>query len=290
MKNSNNHKLVKPVQVMWNLLLILVGSIICAIAVNSILIPQKFLGAGFTGVALLLHYFSNYLPVSVLYFILNLPFYILGWFYVGRRFFLYSIPGMVIFSAALHFINITFTINDKILAAISAGIIMGSGSGIILRSLGSAGGLDILSVILLKRFSVRLGSTVLAFNSLILIFGAISFSLEGALYTLIYIYVNSKVLDVVVMGLSQRKALMIISEKWEKIAHEIKSKIKRGVTVLDGRGGYSGNYVKVLYTVILMRELPRVKDIARDIDPGVFVVVSDTMEVMGNRIGNQPHW
>jgi len=290
LKNSIKNKLVKLGQVIWNLLLIFVGSVICAIAVNGILIPQKFLGGGFTGVALLLHYLLNYLPISFLYFFLNVPLFILGWFYAGRRFFLYSILGMVVFSIALEFPTLTFPINDKILAAISAGIIMGFGSGIVLRSVGSAGGLDILSVILLKRFSVRLGSTVLAFNSLILIFGAIFLTLEGALYTLIYIYVNSKVLDIVVMGLSQRKAVTIISEEWEKIANEIKLKIKRGVTVLDGRGGFSGNDVKVLYTVISMRELPRVKNIARDVDPGVFVVVSDTMEVMGNRIGNQPHW
>jgi uncharacterized membrane-anchored protein YitT (DUF2179 family) len=219
-----------------------------------------------------------------------LPLYILGWFYVGRRFFLYSVPGMIIFSAALAVTNISFPVNDKILAAISAGIIMGAGSGIVLRSLGSAGGLDILSVVLLKRFSIRIGSTVLAFNSLILILGAIFFSFEGALYTLIYIYVNSKVMDIVVMGLSQRKAVIIISEEWEKISREIMSRINRGVTVLDGRGGYSGNEIKVLYTVISMSELPRVKEIARKVDTGVLVVVSDTLEVMGNRIGNQPHW
>ncbi|MBL7177933.1 MAG: YitT family protein, partial [Desulfobacteraceae bacterium] len=222
--------------------------------------------------------------------ILNVPLFALGWMHVGRRFFLYSIAGMLIYSGALAWIHISVPIHDKILSAILAGIIMGTGSGIILRSLGSAGGLDILSVILLKRFSIRLGTTMLALNSLILGAGAVLFSLEGALYTLIYIYVNSYMVNLVVMGLSQRKAILIISSQWEKIAQEIMDKVHRGVTIIRGQGGYSGQERRIIYTVTALQELPRVKLLIRDIDPDGFVVVSDTLEVMGTHIGNQPHW
>jgi len=279
-------------QVVWNLLLISLGSVLCAVAVNSIIIPQKFFGAGFTGLALEIHYLYLIpsLPVAAMYFILNVPLFALGWMYVGRRFFLYSIAGMLIFSGALAWAHVSLPVYDKILSALLAGIIMGVGSGVILKSLGSAGGLDILSVILLKRFSIRLGTTILGFNSLILIAGAVLISLEGAIYTLIYIYVNSQVVNVVVTGLSQRKAIFIISPEWERISHEIMEKIQRGVTILKGRGGYTGEDIQILYTVISMRELPRLKDLVRKIDPDVFVVVSDTLEVMGTRIGNQPHW
>jgi uncharacterized membrane-anchored protein YitT (DUF2179 family) len=277
-------------QVAWNLLLISLGSFLCAVAVNSILIPQKFFGAGFTGLALVVHYIFPSLPVAVMYFILNIPVFALGWMYVGRRFFLYSIAGMLIFSGALAWTHVSLPVYDKILSALLAGIIMGVGSGVILKSLGSAGGLDILSVILINLFSVRLGTTILAFNSLILVAGALLLSLEGAIYTLIYIYVNSHVVNVVVTGLSQRKAIFIISPEWERISHEIMEKIQRGVTILKGRGGYTGGDMQILYTVISMQELPRLKDLVRKIDPDVFVVVSDTLEVMGTRIGNQPHW
>jgi uncharacterized membrane-anchored protein YitT (DUF2179 family) len=277
-------------QVVWNLLLISLGSVLCAVAVNSILIPQKFFGAGFTGLALVIHYLIPSLPVAAMYFILNIPLFALGWMYVGRRFFLYSIAGMLIFSGALAWIHVSLPVYDKILSALLAGIIMGVGSGVILKSLGSAGGLDILSVILLKRFSVRLGTTILGFNSLILIAGAVLLSLEGAIYTLIYIYVNSHMVNVVVTGLSQRKAIFIISPEWERISHEIMDKIQRGVTILKGRGGYTGGDIQILYTVVSMQELPRLKDLVRKIDPDVFVVVSNTLEVMGTRIGNQPHW
>ncbi|MBW1710334.1 MAG: YitT family protein, partial [Deltaproteobacteria bacterium] len=180
--------------------------------------------------------------------------------------------------------------HDKILNALLAGIVIGTGSGIILRSIGSAGGLDILSVIFLKRFSIRLGTTILAFNGLILTAGAILFSLEDALYTLIFLFVTSYMINLVVTGLNQRKAVFIISSQWEKILHEIIKQLNRGVTIIKGRGGYTGHETEILYTVINFRELSRLKRLISNVDPDGFVVVSDTLEVMGRRIGNQPHW
>ncbi len=277
-------------QVLWNLFLIACGSIICSVAVNGILIPQQFFGAGFTGVAIIIHYLFSPLPMGVLYLLLNIPVFVLGWVYVGRRFFYYSIAGMLFFSAALQWIHLLVPVQDRILSAILAGIIMGVGAGITLRSLGSGGGLDILSVILLKRFSVRLGTTMLAMNSLVLLAGGILFSLESALYTLIFIFVSSYIINLVVMGLSQRKSVMIISPEWENILREIVDKVHRGVTMIEGKGGYSGREIQILYTVTTFRELPRLKRLVRAIDPNVFMVVSDTLEVTGIRIGNQPHW
>jgi uncharacterized membrane-anchored protein YitT (DUF2179 family) len=277
-------------QIVWNLGLIALGSALCSVAINGILLPQRFYGAGFTGVALIIHYVVPSLPVAVLYLILNIPVFCLGWIYVGRRFFLYSIAGMFIFTGTLVWIHISLPVHDKMLSAILAGIIVGVGSGIILRSLGSAGGLDILSVIFLKRFSIRIGSTILAFNSLILVAGAVLFSLEGALYTLIYIFVSSYMVNLVVTGLSQRKSVYIISPLWEEISHEIMDKIQRGVTIIKGQGGYTGRDEKILYTVISFRELPQLKQLIRGVDPSAFVVVTDTLEVMGQGIGNQPHW
>ena len=277
-------------KIIRNLFLMAVGSVICCVAVNGILIPQKFFGAGFTGLSLLIYYLFDAIPISILYLALNIPLFALGWVYVGHRFFLYSIAGMIFFTAALQWVHVLIPIHDKILSSILAGIIMGVGSGIILRSLGSAGGLDILSVMLLKRFSVRLGTTILAFNSTILIIGAFLISLEGALYTLIYVYVNSFIVDFVVTGLSQRRTILIISREWEKISLEIMERIHRGVTLVNGRGGFTGEEIQILYTVVTFREVPRLKELARSIDPNVFLVVSDTLEVVGTRIGNQPHW
>jgi uncharacterized membrane-anchored protein YitT (DUF2179 family) len=103
-------------------------------------------------------------------------------------------------------------------------------------------------------------------------------------------YVTSHVLNIVVTGLSQRKAVFIISAQWEKISKGIMEKIDRSVTIVKAQGGYTGNQLNTLYTVVAFQELPRVKDLIRNFDPDAFVVVTDTLEVMGRRIGNQPHW
>ena len=276
--------------VLWNLFLITSGSLICALAINGILIPHKFLSGGFVGTSLIIHYLFPFLPVAGLYFVLNIPVYFLGWKYIGQRFFWYSAAGMVIFSLAVLWKPFIIPVHDKMLAAIFAGILSGAGGGIILKSFGSAGGMDILSIILLKRFSIRLGTSILVLNVLILAFAAHVFSMEDALYTLIFLFVSTQVLNVVVYGLSQRKAVYIISSQWEKIHRGIMDTIQRGVTIIGGRGGYTGQDIQMVFTVVSHQELPRLKKLVDGIDSQAFVVVSDTLEVMGRNIGNQPHW
>ena len=211
-------------QIPWNLGLILLGSLLCTVAINGILVPHHFLSGGFVGIVLALHYLFPSAGVSSLYLLLNIPLFILGWIYVGRRFFFYSLAGMFLFSGTLLWTPSPLPVQEPILAALLAGILGGVGSGIILKSLGSAGGLDILSVILNKRISVRLGTTVLAFNGVVLLLASLFFSLESALYTLIYIYVTSQLINLVVSGLSQRKVMIIVSEKWEEIRRVILGK------------------------------------------------------------------
>jgi uncharacterized membrane-anchored protein YitT (DUF2179 family) len=276
--------------ILWNLFLISSGSLICALAINGILIPNGFLSGGFVGTTLIIHYLFPFLPVAGLYFVLNIPVYFLGWKYIGRRFFMYSVAGMVIFSLAVLWKPFIIPVHDKMLAAIFAGILSGAGSGIILKSLGSAGGMDILSIILFKRFSIRLGTSILVLNGLILSIAAYVFSMEEALYTLVFLFVSTQVLNVVLYGLSQRKAVQIISPRWEEIYRGIMETVQRGVTIIDARGGYTGHNIQMVFTVISHQELPRIKNLINDIDPQAFVVVSDTLEVMGRGIGNQPHW
>jgi uncharacterized membrane-anchored protein YitT (DUF2179 family) len=282
MKNLRN--------ISWNIILISAGSVICAVAVNSILVPKQFLAGGITGLAMLIHYTLPFTPVGIAYFFLNIPIFIFGWMFVGRRFFFYSIAGMLIYSLAVLIPVPEITIEDRLLNSLTAGIISGVGSGILLRSLGSAGGMDILAVIILKKFSVRLGTTSLAFNAVLMLTAISRIPLEMILYTLIYIYVSAYFMNLVVNGLSQRKAVMIISERWQLISKEIIEKIGRTVTIVNGEGGYSGKQQKILYSVIPFQELSRFKDLIRKIDPQAFVVITETLEVMGQKIGNQPHW
>ncbi|MBW1616442.1 MAG: YitT family protein [Deltaproteobacteria bacterium] len=287
-KTKNKKETVKDI--ILNLLLICCGSALAAIGINGILLPRQFVSGGIVGVAIGMHYFAPFVSLSAIYFILNIPLFLLGWKTVGRRFFYYSLAGLIILSAFIQWISFAIPIEDKMLSALLAGIFVGTGAGIILKSKGSSGGLDILSIFLLNRFGIKIGNTILCANGIVLVFASIFLSLEAALYTMVYLFVSSKVLDIVLTGLNQRKAIIIISVKWEEISDAILNEVKRGVTFIKGEGGYSRQEENILYTIVTLREFPKVKRIARNIDPKAFLVVHETMEVIGYRIGNQPHW
>lgn len=290
LKNFSMKEVQSVLTVLWNLLQICAGSVVCALAIKGILVPKQFLAGGVTGLSLLGHYVFPSLPIGFIYFLLNIPLFVVGWMFVGHRFFWYSLAGMLVFSSVMFWSFPVFPVEDMFLNALAAGIVTGIGSGMILRSLGSAGGLDILSIILFKRFSIRPGTTVMIFHAILLLVALYRIPMERVLYTLIYFFINAYFVNLVVIGLSQRKAIMIISPHWKAISQQIKEKLQRGVTIVEGKGGYSGQQLYILYSVVTLTELSRFKEMVRKIDPNAFVVVTETLEVMGKRIGNQPHW
>lgn len=276
--------------VLYNLLLLALGSCFSALAANGVLKPLGFLSGGFIGLSLSIYYLAPFLDLALIYIVLNLPLFFFGYRLVGRRFFFYSAIGTIFLTLALEFIHFEFDIPEKLLAALFGGILNGIGAGLMLRSLGSGGGTDMLSVILYTRKSIRLGTTILVFNTLVLACAALLFSLQAALYTLVCIFVTVKVTELMVMGFSQRHAVLIVSQFWRDISQGIISEMHRGVTILKGQGAYSGEDENVLYTVVGVYELGRLKGLIRRHDQNAFVVVSDTLEVQGHRIGNQPNW
>lgn len=289
-KNNPQTLFISPQQVLRDILLISGGNVLCASAINGILIPQHFVTGGITGISLIIHKFIPSINLAWIYVIFNVPLFVLAWMAVGRRFFFYSILGTLSLAISIAFIHPTIHLDDKMLNALLAGLILGAGTGLCLRSSGSQGGMDILSVMLLKRFSISIGNTILSVNFIVLLLISISYSIEAVLYTLSVIFVSSKVINLVVSGLSQRKTVFIISSQWEKISQEILKDIRRGVTIIKGEGGYTGNEEHILYSVITITEIGQLKRLVYNIDPAAFMVISDTLEVINYRIGNQPHW
>ncbi len=269
-----------------NLFLLTAGNFIYALGINSIIIPQHFLSGGVMGIALIAHYLMPALNTGYAYFLLNIPLFLLGWFSISPRFIVYSAYGMFSLSAITAFAHFGHvTISNPILAAILGGIICGAGAGIALRSQGSAGGLDIVAVYLKNRLGLRVGNTTFMVSAMVLTAGAIFLDFEAALYSLIFIFTSGKTLDAVITGFNQRKSVIIISEKHEEIACQILTGLHRGVTYLEGRGGFSGHEKKVIFSIITLNELSKLKQMVFDIDPTAFVVVNDTLEVMGFRHG-----
>jgi uncharacterized membrane-anchored protein YitT (DUF2179 family) len=273
---------------MVNLGLLAAGSIVLALGVNAVLVPMQFLSGGGLGAALIIHYLYPHLSVSFLYIFVNIPLIVLGWFNVSRRFMFYTAFGILSFSLATRFIQpAPLPIDNPILAAVLAGIICGVGMGLIFKSAGSSGGVDILAVYLNKKWEFRLGWTFSLCNTVILAVGASVFSLETALYTLIYIFTTAKIIDAVLTGFNQRKQVLVISDHAQLLAEKILTRLNRGATFLEGHGAHTGQSRRVIFSIVAVTELARMKDLIFETDPQAFVVINDTLEVLGRRHGTR---
>ena len=206
--------------------------------------------------------------------------------YILRKYLL--IFGMAFFSLTAVLIKTPpVFLKDPILVAIVSGIVCGTGSGIVLRSLGSAGGVDILAIYSNQKFGLRPGLTGFFVNSMVIMTGAYFFGLQIALYTMIYVFTSSKTLDAVLTGFNQRLSTIVISDKYREIAEEIFKKVNRGATFLKAQGAYTGNPREVIFTITTLTELPKLKNVIFSIDPEAFVVVNSTLEVIGKRHGTR---
>lgn len=263
---------------------IMAGCIVFVIGMNGLLVPQHLIAGGLTGVALLLHYAVPFCDVGVWYLLLNIPLLWLGWRHIGRRFMILTSFGMVFFSLAASVVHLApFAVHDSITAAIGAGVLCGLGAGLILRSRGSAGGLDILSIFLREKFGFSLGSLGFAMNGAILLAGAWFHNLQTALYSGIFIYVCARVVDAVLVGVNPQKIILVISDRSEDVAQALMHRIKCGVTFLQGEGGFTRREKKIICSVVRLMDVPRFKAIALGVDADALVVVNDIAEVAGMR-------
>ena len=220
------------------------------------------------------------------YFLLNIPLAILGWKTISRRFIVYTFFGMAFFSLAAGTLKPPpLNLNDPLLSALLAAVICGIGNGLVLRSIGSAGGIDILAIYLNKRMGLRVGTVMFVTNALVIVAGAYLHDLALSLYSLIFLFASSQVINTVVTGFNTRKQVIVVSRFDDEIRQLILNRISRGVTLFNAEGGYSGEPKRVLLTVTTLTELPRLKEGIMAIDPNALVIINDTMEVIGNRLG-----
>ena len=210
-----------------------------------------------------------------------MPIFILGWLFISRRFFFYSVYGMVALSLSIDLVSFRIPLQDPFLAVLSGGTLIGAGAGITLRSLGSAGGNDIIAVILNQKFNVRMGGFFFAFNLVLFTFSLGIMSLELVLYSLALSFVTSMVLDYFLSIFNQRKMALIISERPEAIAAAIHASLKRGATFLEGMGTYTGKRKKVILTVVNNFQLKQLEEAVFTEDPDAFLIAENTFSVLG---------
>lgn len=281
MLQKYNRKLAN--NVFWNLFLLTIGGLLVAICVQCIAVPHDFLAGGMMGLALLLTYFNDAIPPLLLYAILCFPVYLAGWFLLGRRFLLYTIYGTAVTSGLGLFINFQIPVNNEIYAAILGGVIHGAGLGIMLRSLGSSGGTDIIAILLKQRWNIPIGQFNFLFNVILFLCGLFRLSLDMIIASLIMIFISSNTLEYVVGMFNRRKLVLIISNHGEIIGEAILASEKFGVTMIRGKGGYSGTDREILLSVTNNIALKRLETIVFAIDPGALFIVENTFYVSGGQ-------
>lgn len=260
---------------------ITLGGIIFAFGLNYFTIANKLAEGGVTGLALLGHYLLG-LPVGPILLALNIPLFAVGWYFLGWRFVLRSLYGTAVVSLAVQFIGLgAVPVSDRLVAAIYAGVISGLGLGVILRSGGTSGGVDIIARILWHRKGIEMGSTMFIGDAIVMGMAAVLMNRDTALYSLVAMFIASRVIDFVQEGASAAKAVTIVSNAPAEISAAVVESLDRTTTLVPSRGAYTGQSRDLVYVVVPRAEITHLKNIVFAADPSAFVIIDDVREVVG---------
>lgn len=277
-------QLTRKQQQLFNALSIVVGNAMYALTVVLFLMPSGLITGGATGIALAFNKVTG-LPVSAVLFVVNVAMLLLGWWVLGRRFALNTLASTVLspfFMALWERLlgNLVLT-DDLVLNTVFAGFGIGISLGITIRAGASTGGMDIPPLVLQKWFRWPVSITMMLFDIAILLVQAAFSQPEQVLYGIVLVITHTIVMDKMLMLGDSRTEVKIISTRSDEIRTAILAEIDRGVTVLHGEGGYTGEPSEVLLSVISNRELPRLEKLVHSIDPACFLIVSRVTEVSG---------
>lgn len=265
----------------WNLFLLTIGGVLYVVGLNAFALPKGFISGGLFGLAMLVYYESGLLSIAAWYAIICVPVVIIGWLGLSRRFVFYSLYGMAVTIAAAQLITWRVPVNEPLLAAIAGGTICGVGIGIMLRSLGSDGGLSLVSMVLHQKYNIKVGAFSLVFNMILFGTALKYMDIDTVLYSVILVYVYSSIMDYSMEFTNQRKLALIISDNAEAMSFEIMEHLHRGVTFLYTKGAYTNQERYVIMTVVHNYQLKRLEELVYNIDPAAFVIVVNTYNVLG---------
>ena len=267
-----------------------IGIAIVAIGINMFFVPNKIAAGGITGLATVLHYLSG-LSVGSLMLIFNVPLFIIGIKILGAKYGLKTLYGAIALAVLVDvFAPYTPTLtHDILLNSIYGGLLVGVGMGLVFRFRGNTAGTALAAAILHKIFNITVGQALLILDFFVVAFAGIVFkSPELALYAIIAIFVTAKIIDLVQEGPNNSKAFFIMAAEPELLAEGILKEVDRGVTFLQGKGGYTGQDRELLLCVVETSEVTLLKELIYQHDPQAFIIVTDAQEVLGEGFSSKP--
>ncbi|KQU60973.1 YitT family protein [Rossellomorea marisflavi] len=266
-------------------LVVLVGAVLGAVAMNFFLIPANVYASGFTGMAQLLssllkEFTPFHLSTGILLFILNIPVTILGWMKVGRSFTIYSFVSVFLTSFFLEVIPVVELSPDILLNAVFGGVIAAVGVGLTLKYGASTGGMDIIAMILSRLKDRPVGTYFFIMNSIIIISAGFLYGWEKSLYTLVTLYVTTRVIDAIHTR-HEKLTAMIVTKRTQELKDAIHAKLVRGITTVPAKGAFSGEDKEMLIIVISRYELYELEHTIKEVDPQAFTNIVQTTGVFG---------
>ncbi|WP_326514864.1 YitT family protein [Clostridium intestinale] len=260
----------------------ILGCVLVSIGLEIFLVPNGLVDGGVVGMSIMASHVSG-LPLGLFTFLFNVPFFILGYKHIGKTFTICTLFSVICLSIGVSVLHpVPGITHDILLAAVFGGVIMGAGVGLIIRNGGSLDGTEIVAIILDKRVSFSIGEIVMFFNLFILGISSLIFGWDKAMYSLLAYFIAFKVIDIVVEGLDEAKAVMIISEQYDDITSAIMDRLGRGLTLLDGKGAYKGLETNVIYVIVSRLEITKLKSIVLGFDENALITIGN-VEVTGKR-------
>lgn len=265
-------------------LYLFIGAIIAAVGLEVFLIPNHIIDGGVVGISIMLSAVTG-IPFGILLIVINLPFLFLGYKYIGKPFAIATTFSIICLSFWSNiFLPVLPVTNDFFLAAVFGGIITGAGVGLVIRNGGSFDGTEIVAIITDRKTVFSVGEIVMFINLFILSSASLIFGWDKAMYSLVAYFVISKMIDVVIKGLEETYAVMIVTSQHEEIADKLMKQMDKGVTLLHGEGGYSKEKRKVLYCIVTRLEIDSLKSIVLDVDESAFITINPVSDIVGGRL------
>lgn len=258
------------------------GSVLTALALTVFLIPNRIAAGGVSGLATVVYYLTNF-PVGIMMLIFNIPIFFLGVRVLGASFGARTIYGMIVLSLFTDLLQplVAPLTDDLLLATIYGGALAGLGLGIVFNSRGTTGGTDMVARLINHYTSFSIGQGLLLADGFVVLLAGVFFNAEVALYAAITILISSKTIDLVQEGFDFAKAVLIISSESERVKAEVINVLDRGLTVLKGYGGYTGDDKNVLLCIISRSEVVKLKRLVYQVDPAAFMIITNVHEALG---------
>lgn len=277
------HRSLTKSKILQRILLITFGASLMAVGLEIFLVPNHVIDGGIVGISIILSYLSGW-KLGLFIFILNIPFFFIGYKQIGKTFALSTLYGIIILSIGTTLLHpVPAFTQDILLASVFGGIILGIGVGMVIRYGGSLDGTEILAILFNKKLPFSVGEIIMFFNLFILGSAGFVFTWDRAMYSLIAYFVAYKTIDITITGLDESKSVWIISDNARQIGDAIMHRLGRGVTFLHGEGAYSGDDKQVIFCVINRLEEAKLKEIVTENDESAFLAVADIAEVRGGR-------